>query len=112
MNATRNSVVGVWGRTTPDKTKIEKATRCWNEEVQSKIAQKKSTYKRWMLTCHAEDRDAYLAAKREAKKSVVAKSKYYKELYDTLNTSEERERNCCIDWRRLVIAPQPWLQRI
>ncbi|KAL6727385.1 hypothetical protein Aduo_009265 [Ancylostoma duodenale] len=41
MNATRNSVVGVWGRTTPDKTKIEKATRCWNEEVQSKIAQKK-----------------------------------------------------------------------
>ncbi|KIH64613.1 hypothetical protein ANCDUO_05076 [Ancylostoma duodenale] len=42
-----------------------------------------------MLDANAEDRDACLAAKREAKKSVaIAKSKCYKELYDALNTSE------------------------
>ncbi|EYC25573.1 hypothetical protein Y032_0011g1280 [Ancylostoma ceylanicum] len=85
----KDSVVGILGKTSPGKTKIEKATWWWNEEVQSIIAQKKSMYKRWMHTHYAEDRDAYLAAKREAKKAVaIAKSKHYRELYDTLNTSE------------------------
>ncbi|KAL6726792.1 hypothetical protein Aduo_008726 [Ancylostoma duodenale] len=50
----RNSVVGVLGRTTPGKTKIEKANWWWNDEVQSKIAQKKSMNKCWMRTRRTE----------------------------------------------------------
>ncbi|EYC27389.1 hypothetical protein Y032_0009g692 [Ancylostoma ceylanicum] len=42
-----------------------------------------------MRTRRIEDRDAYLVAKREAKKCVaIDKSQHYKELYDALNTSE------------------------
>ncbi|EYC37572.1 hypothetical protein Y032_0779g2287 [Ancylostoma ceylanicum] len=106
VNAMKDSATGVLGRTSPGKTKIEKATWWWNEEVQSIIAQKKSIYERWMHTFYAEDRDAYLIAKREANKVVaIAKSKHYRELYDTLNTSEG-EKLLYIGWRKLVLVPQ------
>ncbi|EYC32507.1 hypothetical protein Y032_0003g1619 [Ancylostoma ceylanicum] len=89
VNAMKDSAVGVLGRTSPGKTKIEKATWWWNDEVQAAIARKKSEYKRWMRTRRIEDRDTYLVAKREAKKCVaIAKSQHHKELYDALNTSE------------------------
>ncbi|KAK6756135.1 hypothetical protein RB195_014491 [Necator americanus] len=50
---------------------------------------KKSKYKLWWRTRQPEDRDAYLAAKREAKKAVSkAKSDRYKAVYDMLDTRE------------------------
>ncbi|EYC05352.1 hypothetical protein Y032_0082g1534 [Ancylostoma ceylanicum] len=82
-NAIKDSAVGVLGRTSAGKTKVEKATWWWNDEVQAAIARKKSECKRWMRTRRIEDRDAYLVAKREAEKCVaIAKSQQYKELYD------------------------------
>ncbi|KAK6757326.1 hypothetical protein RB195_015260 [Necator americanus] len=47
--------------------------------VRVAIREKKSKYKLWWRTRQLEDRDAYLAAKREAKKAVSkAKSDRYK----------------------------------
>ncbi|KAK6765461.1 hypothetical protein RB195_025398 [Necator americanus] len=77
------------GRTTLAKPKVQKATWFWNEEVQAAIREKKSKYKLWWRTRQPEDRDAYLAAKREAKK-VVSKAKLdrCKAVYDMLDTRE------------------------
>ncbi|EYC29928.1 hypothetical protein Y032_0005g2339 [Ancylostoma ceylanicum] len=58
VNAIKDSATGFLRRTSPGKTKIEKATWWWNEEVQAAIAQQKSEYKRWMRTHRVEDRDA------------------------------------------------------
>ncbi|ETN68607.1 reverse transcriptase [Necator americanus] len=77
------------GKTTVGKPKAQKATWFWNEEVQAVIREKKSKYKLWWRTHQPEDRDAYLAAKREAKKAVSkAKSDRYKAVYDMLDTRE------------------------
>ncbi|KAK6755298.1 hypothetical protein RB195_013961 [Necator americanus] len=77
------------GKTTLGKPKVQKATWFWNEEVQAAIREKKSRYKLWWGTRQPEDRDAYLAAKREAKKAVSkAKSDRYKAVYDMLDTRE------------------------
>ncbi|KAK6757983.1 hypothetical protein RB195_015669 [Necator americanus] len=77
------------GKTTLGKPKVQKATWFWNEEVQAAIREKKSKYKLWWRTRQFEDRDAYLAAKREAKKAVSkAKSDRYKAVYDMLDTRE------------------------
>ncbi|KAK6738396.1 hypothetical protein RB195_020483 [Necator americanus] len=77
------------GKTTLGKPKVQKATWFWNEEVQAAIREKKSKYKLWWRTRQTEDRDAYLAAKREAKKAVSkAKSDRYKAVYDMLDTRE------------------------
>ncbi|ETN79816.1 hypothetical protein NECAME_09615 [Necator americanus] len=77
------------GKTTLGKPKVQKATWFWNEEVQAAIREKKSKYKLWWRTRQPEDRDAYLAAKREAKKVVSkAKSDRYKAVYDMLDTRE------------------------
>ncbi|KAK6750865.1 hypothetical protein RB195_002684 [Necator americanus] len=78
------------GKTTLDKPKVQKATWFWNEEVQAAIREKKSKYKLWWRTRQPEDRGAYLAAKREAKKAVSkANSDRYKAVYDTLDTRED-----------------------
>ncbi|ETN74222.1 hypothetical protein NECAME_04087 [Necator americanus] len=67
------------GKTTLGKPKVQKATWFWNEEVQAAIREKKSKYKLWWRTRQPEDRGAYLAAKREAKKAVSkTKSDRYK----------------------------------
>ncbi|KAK6746049.1 hypothetical protein RB195_012270 [Necator americanus] len=77
------------GKTTLGKPKVQKATWFWNEEVQAAIREKKSKYKLWWRTRQPEDRGAYLAAKREAKKAVSkAKSDRYKAVYDMLDTRE------------------------
>ncbi|KAK6764498.1 hypothetical protein RB195_024719 [Necator americanus] len=77
------------GKTTLGKPKVRKATWFWNEEVQAAIREKKSKYKLWCRTRQPEDRGAYLAAKREAKKAVSkAKSDRYKAVYDMLDTRE------------------------
>ncbi|KAK6735367.1 hypothetical protein RB195_018524 [Necator americanus] len=77
------------GKTTLGKPKVKKATWFWNEEVQAAIREKKSKYKLWWMTRQPEDGDAYLAAKREAKKAVSkAKSYRYRAVYDMLDTSE------------------------
>ncbi|KAK6741242.1 hypothetical protein RB195_009228 [Necator americanus] len=77
------------GKTTLGKPKVQKATWFWNEEVQAAIREKKSKYKLWWRTRQPEDRDAYLAAKREAKKAVFkAKSDRYKAVYDMVDTRE------------------------
>ncbi|KAK6729205.1 hypothetical protein RB195_006321 [Necator americanus] len=53
------------------------------------IREKKTKYKLWWRTRQPEDWDAYLAAKREAKKAVSkAKSDRYKAVYDMLDTRE------------------------
>ncbi|KAK6751399.1 hypothetical protein RB195_003033 [Necator americanus] len=53
------------------------------------IREKKSKYKLWWRTRQPEDRGAYLAAKREAKKAVSkAKSHRYKAVHDMLDTRE------------------------
>ncbi|KAK6764003.1 hypothetical protein RB195_024363 [Necator americanus] len=76
------------GKTTLGKPKVQKATWFWNEEVQAAIREK-SKYKLWWRTRQPEDRDAYLAAKREAKKAVSkANSDCYKAVYDMLDTGE------------------------
>ncbi|KAK6764279.1 hypothetical protein RB195_024554 [Necator americanus] len=89
----RLSAENALGKTTLGKPKIQKATWFWNEEVQAAIREKKSRYKLWWRTRQPEDRGAYLAAKREAKKAVSkAKSDRYKAVYDMLDTREgERE---------------------
>ncbi|KAK6744984.1 hypothetical protein RB195_011597 [Necator americanus] len=81
------------GKKTLSKPKVQKATWFWNEEVQAAIREKKSKYKLWWRTRQPEDRGAYLAAKREAKKAVSkAKSDRYKAVYDMLDAGEgERE---------------------
>ncbi|KAK6744160.1 hypothetical protein RB195_011083 [Necator americanus] len=76
------------GKTTLGKPKVQKATWFWNEEVQAAIREKKSKYKLWWRTRQPEDRDAYLTAKREAKKAVSKKSDRYKAVYDMLDTRE------------------------
>ncbi|KAK6738257.1 hypothetical protein RB195_020394 [Necator americanus] len=77
------------GKTTLGKPKVQKATWFWNEEVQAAIREKKSKYKLWWKTCQPEDRGAYLAAKREAKKAVSkVKSDRYKAVYDMFDTRE------------------------
>ncbi|KAK6745006.1 hypothetical protein RB195_011614 [Necator americanus] len=61
----------------------------WNLEDRKKAAirEKKSKYKLWWRTRQPEDRGAYLAAKREAKKAVSkAKSDRYKDVYNMLDT--------------------------
>ncbi|KAK6751142.1 hypothetical protein RB195_002860 [Necator americanus] len=65
--------------------------RCWNlkDPKEAAIREKKSKYKLWWRTRQPEDRGAYLAAKREAKKAVSkAKSDRYKAVYDMLDTRE------------------------
>ncbi|KAK6755243.1 hypothetical protein RB195_013926 [Necator americanus] len=77
------------GKTTLGKPKVQKATWFCNEEVQAAIREKKSKYKLWWSTRQPEDRDAHLAAKREAKRAVSkAKSDRCKAVYDTLDTRE------------------------
>ncbi|KAK6735601.1 hypothetical protein RB195_018675 [Necator americanus] len=77
------------GKTTLGKPKVQKATWFWNEEVQAAIREKKSKYKLWRRTRQPEDRGAYLAAKREAKKAVSkAKSDRSKALYGMFDTKE------------------------
>ncbi|KAK6742828.1 hypothetical protein RB195_010222 [Necator americanus] len=77
------------GKTTLRKPKVQKATWFWNEEVQAAIREKKSKYKLWWRTRQPEDRGAYLAAKRKAKKAVSkAKSDRYKAVYDMLDIRE------------------------
>ncbi|KAK6738086.1 hypothetical protein RB195_020283 [Necator americanus] len=57
--------------------------------LQRAIREKKSKYKLWWRTRQPEDRGAYLAAKREAKKAVSkAKSDRNKAVYDMLDTRE------------------------
>ncbi|KAK6764634.1 hypothetical protein RB195_024815 [Necator americanus] len=63
----------------------------WNQEdrKEAAIREKKSKYKLWWRTRQPEDRGAYLAAKREAKKAVSkAKSDRYKAVYDMIDTRE------------------------
>ncbi|KAK6737515.1 hypothetical protein RB195_019929 [Necator americanus] len=63
----------------------------WNlkDQKEAAIREKKSKYKLWWRTRQPEDRDAYLAAKREAKKAVSkAKSDRYNAVYDMLDTRE------------------------
>ncbi|KAK6743514.1 hypothetical protein RB195_010653 [Necator americanus] len=50
-----------------DALELQKATWFWSEDVQAAIREKKSKYKLWWRTRQPEDRDAYLAAKRETK---------------------------------------------
>ncbi|ETN85796.1 hypothetical protein NECAME_06213 [Necator americanus] len=47
------------------------------------------SYTRQARTRKPEDREAYLSARREAKKAVAAKSHHHKALYDMLDTREE-----------------------
>ncbi|ETN79198.1 hypothetical protein NECAME_18157 [Necator americanus] len=77
------------GKTTLGKPKVQKATWYWDEEVQAAIRDK-SKYKLWWRTRQPDDRDVYLAAKREAKKARQgkAKSDRYKAVYDMLDTRE------------------------
>ncbi|KAK6755903.1 hypothetical protein RB195_014349 [Necator americanus] len=63
----------------------------WNlkDRKEAAIREKKSKYKLWWRTRQPEDRGAYLAAKKEAKKAVSkAKSDRYKAVYDMLDTRE------------------------
>ncbi|KAK6761268.1 hypothetical protein RB195_022361 [Necator americanus] len=63
----------------------------WNlmDRKEAAIREKKSKYKPWWRTRQPEDRGAYLAAKRGAKKAVSkAKSDRYKAVYDMLDTRE------------------------
>ncbi|KAK6742269.1 hypothetical protein RB195_009870 [Necator americanus] len=62
----------------------------WNLKDRKEAAIRgKSKYKLWWRTRQPEDRGAYLAAKREAKKAVSkAKSDRHKAVYDMLDTRE------------------------
>ncbi|ETN75316.1 reverse transcriptase [Necator americanus] len=58
-------------------------------DAKAAIREKKFKYKLWWRTRQPEDRDVYLAAKREAKKAVSkAKSDSYKAVYNMLDTRE------------------------
>jgi hypothetical protein len=77
------------GVTKPGRRRIEKETWWWNEDVQAVIRDKKTAYKQWQATRKAEDRLAYLEAKREAKRKVKeAKQADISDLYSRLNTRE------------------------
>ncbi|KAK6744936.1 hypothetical protein RB195_011572 [Necator americanus] len=78
----------------PRKTHPRTETKWWKwwnleDRKEAAIREKKSKYKLWWRTRQPEDRGAYLAAKREAKKAVSkAKSDGYKAVYDMLDTGE------------------------
>ncbi|KAK6767052.1 hypothetical protein RB195_026530 [Necator americanus] len=77
-------------RTRHPRTETQRM-KWWNLKDRKKAAvrEKKSKYKLWWRTRQPEDRSAYLAAKREAKKAVSkAKSEGYKAVYDMLDTRE------------------------
>ncbi|XP_047487853.1 uncharacterized protein LOC125038387 [Penaeus chinensis] len=80
------------GRTS-GKSKTDKETWWWNEEVQQHIKIKKETKKILDQENNVENREAYKIAKKAAKRSVArVEAKAYQRLYDDMETLDGQNR--------------------
>ena len=59
------------GVSTGGKSMQKRETWWWNTTVQEAIARKKRMFKKWQQSKEQEDHDAYIEAKREAKRTVA-----------------------------------------
>ena len=77
------------GVTTGGKSMQKRETWWWNTTVQEAIARKKRMFKNWQQSKEQEDHDAYIEAKREAKRTVaVERARATQELYENLDTRD------------------------
>ncbi|EYC22348.1 hypothetical protein Y032_0017g3296 [Ancylostoma ceylanicum] len=72
---------------------IDKQTWWWSEEVQSIVKRKKNANKKWLKMRSHENMREYTEAKSAAKRAVsAAKTAYYKDMYDELDTLDGEKK--------------------
>ena len=78
---------------TTGKRGRERETWWWNDEVQSKIKEKKLAFKTWQRSGNVEDKELYQLKSREAKRQVaIAKKLAWKELAENVKTTEGKNQ--------------------
>ena len=89
-NSVHQIATNLLGRTKPGRTKLDKETWWWSDDVQSVIKKKKTAFRIWQKTKSEEARQTYVDSKRAAKRSVrQAKEAYVEKLYKKLHSHEE-----------------------
>ncbi|KAF8359886.1 hypothetical protein PRIPAC_94881 [Pristionchus pacificus] len=87
--------------------RIEKETWYWTKEVQSAVREKKQGLKKWKAERSEVTRAQYVAAKREAKRTVsIAKAAASQKLYESLDTAEGEKNIYRIARSRAAAAVQ------